>query len=227
MTMQLAWAQKKQAVYLKNGSIINGIVEVKEDQISVRTSDGSLWVFDREEVQTVNKALQAGYQKSEGFINMTHFSFMVGKSDRDWNQAAYISPSIRTYIGYHLKQYLAIGLSTGIDGYTDMTLIPVALGLRGDLTQAATTVYYGLDIGGAVPWVKSEDWGNGAAEYKGGFMLSPMIGIKCYGHRGGGFYMQAAWNRQTASSSTPIWGGGSSDREQTYKRVNIGVGLFF
>lgn len=227
---QFAWAQSKKAVYLNNGSIINGRVEDDGDKVKVYTADGSVWVFDKSEVRSLGQALKPNYQKEKGFVSMTHFSLMMGKSSDNWGNYVYAAPSIRTFVGYQTNPRLAFGLSTGIDGYESMPLIPLMAGLRGDVFKASTTLYYGLDFGYSIPWysrIDGNNW-NSEIEYTGGLVLNPMIGLKRYGQRGGGFYMQCAWNLQKASS-TEFWGGdsGSTKRTETYKRVQIGIGLFF
>ena len=226
---QFAWAQSKKAVYLNNGSIINGRVEDDGDKVKVYTADGSLWVFDKSEVRSLGQALKPNYQKEKGFVSMTHFSLMIGNSRNNWGNEVYTTPSIRTFIGYQKSPHLAFGLSTGIDGYSTMPLIPLMMGLRGDFFKSSTTLYYGLDFGHSVAWTKEEGsgWGSGR-EYEGGLVINPMIGLKRYGQRGGGFYMQLAWSMQEASYKEFWWGdSGSTTRKETYKRMQIGIGLFF
>ena len=57
---QLSAQKLKDVLYLKNGSIINGtLMEITDNQYKLRTSDGSLFIFNSGDVDKYSKEAPA------------------------------------------------------------------------------------------------------------------------------------------------------------------------
>jgi hypothetical protein len=228
----LAWGQKaQQLVKLKNGSAIRAKkVEYQQDKVQIETADGSIWVFTAEEVERITPAKPLCQQPSKGYISVTKFSVLVGKYKYFggwWGEEitqTRVYPSINTFNGYIFSPRLAVGIGIGLDGYNSMTLIPLTLGIKGDVLKGNYTPYYGFEIGHAFPWMRRD----ANAVYSGGLVMSPVVGLKRYGKRGGAFFIEAGskWQRYREKWHPQPW---QPQRriEMTYRSLSMAIGLQF
>jgi hypothetical protein len=230
----LSFGQSKQAVYLKNGSIIIGQVQSSPEKVTVISADGSVWMFDWDEVDRVDQPPKESRQHTKGWTNMTGLMFYTGTYTRSWDWGettdVMLSPGLYSFTGYTFSRPLTLGLGFGVDGYSEMALVPVTVGWRGEILPSHVTLYYGLDVGYAFPWSRErgdEFWWE---RHRGGVVVSPMIGLKRYGPRGDGFFLQAGWRTQSAHYEewSNGWAGPNyQTRRLRYNRLQFGFGLFF
>lgn len=216
---------QRQRIKLKNGSSIIGKVSSNQDKVTIKTLDGSEWVFTWAEVEEIGDPIRR-FREKAGYLNMTSFSLHMGSYRTRWDdKVVTAAPSITTFNGYQWKNSMAIGISLGVEGYPEMPVLPIALGFRGELFESTWTMLYGADVGYGFPWSKDD----GCIEYTGGMRFNPMIGVKRYGLRGGGFFLQAGWHVQKMSSqSLGCWTGGiNQTRKWRYQRLMMSIGIFF
>jgi hypothetical protein len=223
-------AQKKgwqDVVYLKNGSIIRGelIADPAGGTVKIETVGRNLLVFQDAEVEKVTRELARAafkYPFTTGYLNMTEVGLSVGNSYRQ-NEGRKEDITLQTFNGYQFAPYLALGLTAGVDAYSRITLLPVGLGLRGDLTKTRIRPYYGLDAGYALDWLNNpRQTGN----RQGGFFWSPGLGLKFSSRRNHAFLINLAYRQQTTSLETPF-GNGTSVTENRFNRVLFRTGMSF
>jgi len=227
-------AQKKgwqDVVYLKNGSIIRG--ELVEDKtagiVKISTIGQNVFVFKTEEVDRVARELLKSdfkYPYTSGYQNITELGLSIGYRaaiSQFENTSRVVNLSLQSFNGYQFFPLLAVGLTTGIDTYEQVTLLPVGLGLRGDLAKTRVRPFYGLDAGYALDWLNNP---NLAADHDGGFFWSPSLGLKFNSAKTRAFVLNLGYRSQKATATTQVPSVTSTDRKH-YKRMLFRIGMSF
>ncbi len=147
-------ASAQDIVYLNNGSIIKGELTeiILNEKVSIKTQDGSSFVFSASEVKSVGKdqdyiSTQAtetryiaptGYR---GFVDITAFSLSAQKA---------LSFKVSTTHGYQFNQYAFLGGGVGLDlsySANNAFSIPVFAEYRGNAGKGAIQFTYGARLG--------------------------------------------------------------------------------
>lgn len=134
-----------------------------------------------------------------------------------------VDVSLQTFNGYQFFPALTLGLTTAIDTYGQITLLPVALGIRGDITKTKVRPYYGLDAGYALDWLNNP---NLAGNYKGGFLWSPTFGLKFNSQKTHAFLINLGYRNQRASFVIQN-GSTTTTQNNHYQRVLFRIGMSF
>ena len=146
-------------VYLKNGSIIKGYIleYTPEQNISLKTADGSVWVFNASEIiriqnnnstENTSTATTApsrftaptGYR---GFVDVMLLNL-------SWQNG--LAFNITTSHGYQFNHYAYLGAGIGIDlSYTadKECVIPIFAEFRGNVGKNQLQFTYGARLGAA------------------------------------------------------------------------------
>ncbi|MDR0872863.1 MAG: hypothetical protein LBN27_05265 [Prevotellaceae bacterium] len=140
-------------VYLKNGSIIRGMIieQIPSQSLKIETADSNLFVFQMNEIEKITKEItksevkeiipQTEYMKSgyRGFIEMGN--------GLDFGLLYKIK--VHTVHGYQFNPYLSLGIGTGIDFYSkrDNLFIPVFANIRVNFIDYKVTPYVSTDFG--------------------------------------------------------------------------------
>jgi hypothetical protein len=223
-------AQKKNwqdVVYLKNGSILRG--ELAADPaggtVKIETAGRNLFVFQAAEVEKVSRELirpAYKYPFNKGYLNMTEAGLSVGNSS-SWNQRRQKDITLQTFNGYQFASYLALGVTAGVDAYSGITLLPLGMGLRGDLTKTRNRPYYSFDAGYGLDWLHNPRL---SGNRQGGFFWSPGAGMKFSGKENHAFLISLAYRQQASTLEMPF-SNGTSVTENKFKRVLFRVGMSF
>lgn len=163
-----SWAQNVQEiVYLKNGSVVRGIVieQVPDISLKVQTSDGSIFAYQMSEVERITKEAiipkrsgnESGYK---GFIDLG-YTFGIG----DWGEDRM---SFSTSHGYQFNPYLFAGIGVGVNYYFDSEVfaLPIFAHIRANFIDNKISPYIDFKVGYS-PNLDFE-----------GFYMSPSIGCK-------------------------------------------------
>ena len=152
-----SWAYS--TVYLKNGSIIKGdILEYTPEQnISLRTADGSVWVFNASEITRIQNNDSAGntnntVQATSRFAAPTGYRGFVDVMLLNLSWQNGLSFNITTSHGYQFNHYAYLGGGIGIDlSYTagNECIIPIFAEFRGNVGQNQLQFTYGARLGAA------------------------------------------------------------------------------
>jgi hypothetical protein len=218
-------------VYLKNGSILRGQLQESASPAFVRieTIGRNLFVFNQEEVARVAREYAPStfqYPYTRGYQNITEFGLSVGYRSRVnefSDPGRSLDLSLQTFNGYQFFPVLAVGLTTGIDTYGPVTLLPVALGIRGDITKTKVRPYYGLDAGYALDWLSNP---NLPANQDGGFLWSPTLGLKFNSSKTRAFIINLGYRNQKASAETRS-GNRTTTQSNHYQRILFRMGMSF
>lgn len=173
-------------VYLKNGSIIRGIIieQVPSQSIKVQTKDRNVFVFKFDEIEKMtkenlpsnsyNNSSRINDLKKSGFINLTEINYCPGigrvkYGNYDFENIDY-SFGFRTVNGFQLNEHLSLGIGIGIDKYKNVTLLPITFDARATILKGKVSPVFTMNAGYAV----------GLDDVKGGIVINPQIGIKTY-----------------------------------------------
>lgn len=143
-----------EVVYLKNGSIIRGIVieQVPNKSLKIKTADGSIFAYAMDEVEKITK--EAYYAKGnhnygtgyslkgyKGFVE-TGYTFDLS----DCNAERF---TISTTHGYQFNNYLFVGGGIGLNLYTDADLysVPVFASFRANFMNKKITPFADIKSG--------------------------------------------------------------------------------
>lgn len=228
-------AQKKgwqDVVYLKNGSIIRGHFpegDTSPSIIKIETIGRNLFVFKREEVERITREFahpEFKYPYTQGYLNITEFGLSVGNRsmvNSFSGTSRSVNVTLQTFNGYQFYPALAVGLTTAIDDYNPITLLPIALGIRGDITKTKVRPYYGLDAGYALDWLNNPRL---PGDYNGGWLISPTLGLKFNSRKTHALVLNLGYRNQKASIVNHN-GNTTTTQENHFKRVLFRIGMSF
>jgi hypothetical protein len=189
-TVSITFAQKgkRDVIYLKNGSIINGqiISSLPSGQVKIKTKDNSLWVFEAAQIDSISKKTAKFNQIHTGYFNLTEAGVLVGNSNNK-----YATPfSLMNISGWQFENRFSIGAGAGIEFYSE-TYLPVVADIRYQLKRQGLNPFFGLQGGYSFALDKpdkqyvynySQIWQGPSGntldmKAKGGFLFNPSVGI--------------------------------------------------
>jgi hypothetical protein len=167
------WAQtsKSDELHLRNGSIIKGtITENTTEKISIKTSDGREYIFNKTEIEQVVQNGQLSNQNMSVSKNNELPYNADSRSGRKYytppakgfwfsGEIQLLSPaSINIVAGYKLHRFAYLGLGTGIHNYTEInfskdvrpftgTIVPIYVRYSGDILNRRVTPVYSIEAG--------------------------------------------------------------------------------
>ena len=154
----LSMAQSyREVVYLKNGSVIKGIIieQVPRESLKIKTADGSLFVYQMDEVAKITKeeVVSSENEKAKPIrsINRGYKGFVDIGSGFSVNDGQNSVFSFHTSHGYQFNPYFYLGGGLGLDFYAYPDIIelwlPIFLDFRVDFLDKRFTPYFDLKLG--------------------------------------------------------------------------------
>lgn len=173
----------QEVVYLKNGSIIRGIVieHIPNSNIKIRTADGSIFVYQTDEVERITKEpvpkqsgsvfgssySSNGQGMQTGYKGIIELGYAIGVGDYDLDRFKF-----HFINGYQFNPFFSLGFGTGFhyyDLYDDQWLIPFFADFRAHFLDNPISPYLSLGVGYSF---------NASNDFKGeGFLMNPTIGV--------------------------------------------------
>lgn len=173
----IAQTHYQDVVYLKNGSIIRGMIieQVPNQSIKIETADRSVFFFKLEEIEKFTREPASGRQSplargeggvwSPGFIRITELGYEGGTGRYGINRFKF------NFINsYQFTPHFSAGLGTGFRYYIDADIfaLPILTDLRATILKGPISPYFALGLGYTL------DTKN---RFEGmGFLVSPNIG---------------------------------------------------
>ena len=175
-SMSFGQGNYQDVVYLKNGSIIRGIIieQVPNQSIKIETSEGNVFFYSMKEIEKLTKELNnrnSGFSSSNselglqsGYIGFAELGYLIGNDDR---------LKLNIINAYQINPHFSLGLGTGLryyTGYYEAAIIPIFADVRANLINRKNSPYVSLGIG------YSFDATN---DFDGvGMLVSPSIGYR-------------------------------------------------
>lgn len=168
-----SFAQKySETVYLKNGSMIKGTIieEIPNKSLKLETRDGSIFVYQMDEVEKITKELKRlNYEHFNdfdlGFKSFVDFGGVIGSQNGGRLEAS-------ASFGSQINQYLYIGGGLGVNYYTHRDAFIFPLFAEAKVYAPTNTIihpFFSLRPGYGV---------STASNYDGGFYISTLCGIE-------------------------------------------------
>lgn len=182
----------QEVVYLKNGSVIRGIVveQVPGESLKIRTNDGSVFAYKMSDVEKITKevgnsnsqtqSLNNGIGIKAGYKAFVDFGYTLGTGVHKLDRI-----ELMTTHGVQINPYLFVGAGAGCHYYTEYTefSIPIFVDIRATILKNNITPYIDFKIGYSVLDVE-------------GFYLSPSIGCRFAIGEKSGVYVGAGYVMQ-------------------------------
>ena len=161
------------------------------------------------------------------YTNQTDAGVLVGP-------ASAASFTAQTFNGVRISTWkLEAGITTGVDIYPQMTILPISLGFKWNPFDNDISPFVSLNAGYGFGWLQAK---RGDAKYDGGYILNPSLGIRIKTKNtakvnlGIGFRHQKAVIRQRPEYYTfDYFGGGPPQIKEEYKfrRISVILGMSF
>jgi hypothetical protein len=206
MVATTASAQQREpmrdVVYLKNGSVIKGIIteQVPDSTLKIETSDGSLFVYPMSEVARItkevvstrdsfNKQLPTERYRTHGYKGFIETGYTVGTGDINLGRLEFL-----TTHGYLVNPYFYIGAGMGWHYYTSLesASAPFFIDARTYFRKGKVVPYAGLKLGYTVGEVE-------------GFYLAPSVGVKMMVSYRAAVNFSLGYTYQAAESNDRCW----------------------
>ncbi|HLW42474.1 MAG TPA: hypothetical protein VKY82_08935 [Flavobacterium sp.] len=155
LTTTLSFGQNnyQDVVYLRNGSIIRGVIieQVPNKSVKIETDDRNVFVYQMEDIEKLakemsltknknlnEKGLQAGYR---GIIEL---GLQVGTGDYGMDRL-----KLNVINGHQFNPYFSLGFGTGLRYYfdADTALIPLFVDFRTNFINNKVSPYLSVGIG--------------------------------------------------------------------------------
>lgn len=144
------------------------------------------------------------------------------------NFSSFGGAGVHYSIGYRFNRILGVGIGIGIesnDFNNSRGIVPLYAEARGFFVPKKISPYYAFKIGYGFA---QKDELSGTIDAKGGFMVSPELGVR-FGGRAVNYYMGFQYKIQNAEYTNTIgWDGqGTYTDVVSYRRVDFRAGLLF
>ena len=185
---------KRDVIYLKNGSVINGQI-VRDPQdfknlqglVKIRTKDNSLWVFEPSQIDSIHysQSIISGYNYHVGYFNLSEAGILAGNSKNKY-EAPF---SLMNINGWQFKKRFSVGLGAGIEMMSE-TYLPVVADIRYYLKKQGVNPFFAIQGGYTFALDKPDPqyvytysgiWGGSSStldmKATGGLLLNPSVGL--------------------------------------------------
>lgn len=147
ITLQISAQKSKDVLYLKNGSIVYGkLVEIKDDQYKMQTSDGSIFIYKNEEVDKFSKETPYFEGRSKtGFSFAMEAGLLAGAQNTD-----YTAPFSFNFLGgVTLDTRNVLSLGSGVE-FLGVPYTPLFFEYRRIIYDRKTTPFIFIRGGGVI-----------------------------------------------------------------------------
>ena len=154
-------------IYLENGSIIKGTIveQVPNKSIKVMTKDGSVFVYNLEDVSRITKEVR-NKDKNKGYFGNVAFTYGVGVGNGDGINRIGLS----VINGYRFNRHLAVGGGIGVMNIlkTDEWMLPLFAHFHTCFLKDETTPFFSANMGFNVSVMSG---------FMNGFFFAPELGV--------------------------------------------------
>jgi hypothetical protein len=166
--------QYEEVVYLKNGSIIHGLIieQVPNVSVKIKTRDGNVFVYKMDEIEKITKEIPESSNQSfsnyntarNGFFNLWRMGIMTAGSISAEGGSGSFDESvfaIGSIAGSRMSDIFRLGFGIEYNNYPNGTTAPLFLDFRLNILQNNITPIFFIDAGYSLAWIKNMDGMNG------------------------------------------------------------------
>lgn len=152
---------QRDVIILKTGSEIRGtILEETMEFIKVRTKGGSVWVFNKTEVEGVKP-----------FITVPFISGYYGTMTLGAFGGSAFTGNLSVVNGFQFNKHWAVGLGIGIENFYNNLYVPLFIEGKYDFLKKSSTPFVTAGFGYDIPFEITD-------KNKGGILAQGLIGFK-------------------------------------------------
>jgi hypothetical protein len=214
------------ALYLKNGSVVNGRIIQNDSLDGIRiANDCGIWLYALNEIDSIGPQTTGRYYKtkSKGYVNYSSAGLLFGYEN-------YPIPSLMMVHGNKFSNDFSAGIGLGYE-YFDWAVLPVFADLRYFFYEQGFSPFVIAQAGYAVTLERKPEsfWGGTKKRSFGGPMLSAGAGIRAGISRQTAFTLSITYRFQKLSHETSSqWEPGTFRKVHThYNRIAVSVGFLF
>lgn len=172
-------SQYEDVVYLKNGSIIRGVIteQIPNESIKIEISNGSIFVYRMDEIERIVRepvqVRSGGRDRTRnasdyepGYEVSVDLGYQIGTGDWGLDRI-----KLDIINGYRINPYIFLGLGTGWRYYHQIedALVPIFLNFKVNFIQSQMSPFLELSTGYSL---------NASRNFKGeGAFIAPTIGV--------------------------------------------------
>jgi hypothetical protein len=178
ISLQLSAQRVKDALYLKNGSIIYGkLLEIADNKYKIQTSDGSLMIYPESDVEKlVKEAPASGGRRTEGLGMSLEAGLLLGAQNSDYD-----APFSFNFLGtYTVKTRNIFGIGSGVE-FLGVPFFPMFMEYKYIVKDRKASPFFFARAGGLVYLAENNSDYNpyqyDKHDYKGGFSATIGTGI--------------------------------------------------
>jgi hypothetical protein len=220
----MAQTTYEDVVYLKNGSIIRGMImeQIPNQSLKIQTADRNLFVFTFDEIEKITKEVVPDASKDKEkpekseydrgrftFIIEGNIGISAGIDNQGRRRAEVISGGGTVAFDVNIKQKFCIGLGSGFDAIDIYSFIPVFLDTRYFFSTKPFSPYLSAGLGYSI--------GPGAFD-EGGWYVNPNFGLRYNFARKSALNFGIGWRLQTEKERRNFY---------TFTMLNLKVGAIF
>lgn len=163
----------------------------------------------------------------KGYVNHTELGTLLGavrvpfQPNDTYTRSSFTANSFN---GYRFSGGLSVGATVGVDWYARNAVVPLSLGLRGDMARSRVSPFYALDAGYAVvSLAKGND-----VDFDGGLHLNPALGLRFALNDGAALTWSVGYKylraRTVFENATAL---SRTENVYNYNRLALKVGMSF
>ncbi len=232
-------------MYLKDGSMFRGSIkeQIPDSMVKIEIVGGNLITITSKQLDHIEygkagasrKPFQSAdtiqEAKKQGYFNITEFGLMPGTNYSydyyGYNNQSPVGINIHSINGYRFNPHLLIGGGVGLN-LIQQAMMELYADARWEVLNRKATPYAYADAGYGFALTQKQEDIYSSISFKGGFSWSTGIGMRFNFHRDGAFLVSAGYKMMKRSEHvTSDWTPYETDREYTYNRVTMMVGLAF
>lgn len=215
---------KVDVIYLKDGSIIKGlIIEQNEQIIKIKTFCDNTLVFSTENIVEQKKEKYEPFKplKKTGYYNYTSMGGLIGSE----SDAKTTNFSILMEHNYRANNYISVGAVTGIEWF-NTSVAPLGLNLKLILPASEKMFYYlGNSAGYSVALEEVVEENYIIKETKGGYFYNTELGVVFPSIGNAHVYFALGFRYQDLSYVREDWWLDEVERKTTYNRFSLKIGV--
>lgn len=187
INISFAQRDKRDVVYLKNGSVIRGqiINRLPTGQVQIKRGDNSYQVYESSQFDSIGKVNRIHTR----YFNLTEAGILAGNSNNKYASQF----SLMNISGWQFKNHFSLGAGAGVEFFSE-TYLPVVADFRYYLKRKGVNPFIGIQGGYSFALNKpdsaymyyndplSNSFGSPPGKYvevkaKGGFLFNPFVGF--------------------------------------------------
>lgn len=170
-------------------------------------------------------------QKQKGFLSINEIGVMVTNESALYAGTNAQALSFHSFNAYQVVPSFAFGLGLGVDSYPDRLIMPLTVGISGNILKKNITPFYKILVGHGYNLSKNlsnnNNWGGTDINFQGGLVVNPSVGLKVYIADSKAFILQLGYKHQESFIEQTVRGGSNFRQEVTFQRLIFSLGFSF